>query len=386
MDSPPIGLIQDADRAAARGDLAGARRLLEEAAQDGTPDLDLLLKLGAICRVSGDLDAALAATDKALRIDPLHFVALMLRASLLESLKRKGVAEAYGRALAQRPEGALPPRLETMVNVARAHYLAFQAGMNRDLTNLIAGVDEDFSAEETARLGRFRTNALRITRPYHSDPTDYHYPGLIEQEFHDRKDMAWLERLEAATDLIAEDFARVMAAERAELVPYVQYAPNQPLQQWKALNNSKDWSAIHLLRNGARIEANARHCGATMDLLATLPQPVVQGVSPNAMFSLLAPHTHIPPHNGIANTRLVCHLPLIVPAGCWFRVGAERREWRRGEAWVFDDTIEHEAANDSDDLRVVFICDVWHPGLSDREKRAVAAVVAARDWSSDGLN
>jgi hypothetical protein len=386
MDFPSTGLIRDADRAAARGDLAGARRLLEEAAKSAAPDIDLLLKLGAICRASGDLDGALAATDKALQVDPLHFVALMLRASLLESLKRKGVAEAYGRALAQRPEGVLPPQLEAMVNVARAHYLAFQAGMDRDLTNLIAGLEEDFPAEEAARIARFRTNALRITRPYHSDPTDYHYPGLIEQEFHDRRDMKWLERLEAATDLIAEDFARVMAAERAELVPYVQYAANQPLRQWKALNHSSDWSAVHLLRNGVPVEANARHCAATMDLLATLPQPVVDGVSPNAMFSLLAPHTHIPPHNGVANTRLVCHLPLIVPADCWFRVGAERREWRRGEAWVFDDTIEHEAANDSDALRVVFICDVWHPGLSDREKRAVAAVVAARDWSGDGLN
>jgi len=385
MDSHSNGLIVDADRAVARGDLSEARRLLEASAEGGAPDVDLLLKLGAICRASGDLDGALAATDRALQVDPLHFVALMLRASLLERLKRKGVAEAYGRALAQRPEGALPAQLEAMVNVARAHYLAFQAGMDRDLTNLVAGLQEDFSAEEAARLSRFRTNALRITRPYHSDPTDYHYPGLIEQEFHDRKDMAWLEGLEAATDMIAEDFARVMAAERAELVPYVQYAPNQPLRQWTSLNNSKDWSAIHLLRNGNRVEANARHCPATMEVLASLPQPAVRGVSPNAMFSLLAPHTHIPPHNGIANTRLVCHLPLLVPADCWFRVGAERREWRRGEAWVFDDTIEHEAANDSDALRVVFICDVWHPGLSDREKRAVAAVVAARDWSGDGL-
>jgi hypothetical protein len=386
MVPPPAGPSDEADRAVARGDLAAARLLLEMAVRQGGPDIDLRLKLAAMCRATGDFGSALAVTNDALAIDPLHFVALMLRASLLERTKNKATGEAYGRALAQQPKGSLPPQLETMVNVARAHYTAFQAGMNRDLTNLIAGVDEDFSAEEVARLGRFRTNALRITRPYHSDPTDYHYPGLIEQEFHDRKDMAWLERLEAATDLIAEDFARVMAAERAELVPYVQYAPNQPLRQWASLNNSKDWSAIHLLRNGTRVDANARHCAATMDLLASLPQPSVQGVSPNAMFSLLAPHTHIPPHNGIANTRLVCHLPLIVPAGCRFRVGAERREWRRGEAWVFDDTIEHEAANDSDDLRVVFICDVWHPGLSDREKLAVAAVVAARDWSSDGLN
>jgi aspartyl/asparaginyl beta-hydroxylase (cupin superfamily) len=94
------------------------------------------------------------------------------------------------------------------------------------------------------------------------------------------------------------------------------------------------------------------------------------------MFSLLAPKTRIPPHHGVANTRLVCHLPLIVPDHCWFRVGAETRPWEPGRAWIFDDTIEHEAANDSDQLRVVLIFDIWHPGLSQPEREAIAALMA----------
>ena len=95
---------------------------------------------------------------------------------------------------------------------------------------------------------------------------------------------------------------------------------------------------------------------------AELDQPDIPRRGPNAMFSLLAPGAHIPPHTGVANTRLVCHLPLIVPPGCWFRVGAETRDWEVGKAWVFDDTIEHEALNPSDALRVIFIVDTWHPG------------------------
>ena len=101
------------------------------------------------------------------------------------------------------------------------------------------------------------------------------------------------------------------------------------------------------------------------------------GASPNAMFSLLAPRTRIPPHTGVANTRLVCHLPLIVPADCGFRCGETIREWRVGEAFVFDDTIEHEAWNDSDQLRVVLIIDLWAPALGRRERDAVAAVIGA---------
>jgi aspartyl/asparaginyl beta-hydroxylase (cupin superfamily) len=157
------------------------------------------------------------------------------------------------------------------------------------------------------------------------------------------------------------------------------------MDQWRPLNRNPDWTAIHLLEKGKRNEANARHCPQTMALLDRLPQPQVPGASPNAMFSLLAPKTAIPPHVGIGNTRLVCHLPLIVPEGCWFRVGAETRYWQRGEAFVFDDTIEHEALNPSDQLRVVLIFDVWAPELTEVEREAVAALIGSFQSEAGGL-
>jgi aspartyl/asparaginyl beta-hydroxylase (cupin superfamily) len=161
------------------------------------------------------------------------------------------------------------------------------------------------------------------------------------------------------------------------MVPYIRYPERVPLRQWRELNNNRDWTAIHLLQNGEQVEANARHCPRTMAAIAKLPQPQVPGASPNAMFSLLAPRTRIPPHTGVANTRLVCHLPLIVPPSCGFRCGETIVEWKLGEAFVFDDTIEHEAWNDSDELRVVLIVDLWPPALTAAERAAVAAVIGA---------
>jgi hypothetical protein len=372
-------LEAEADRAAARGDVAGARRLLEQAARLGPGRADTWLKLTAMCRAAGDLPAALAAVSGALRVDPLGFLPLLLKANLLERIDRAEEAgETYGYALAQLPP-SVPPHLEAMVAHARARHAAHVAAGAARLARAAEEAGADLDDDARARLARFRSNTLRTTRPYHSEPTHFHYPGLREREFHERAFFPWLAQLEAATDVIRADFERVIAAEQAELVPYILYPDDVPLRQWAALNRNRDWTAIHLVQNGVTIDANARHCPATMAMLGALEQPEIPRRGPNAMFSLLAPGARIPPHTGVANTRLVCHLPLIVPAGCWFRVGAETRDWEEGKAWVFDDTIEHEAMNPTEQLRVILIVDTWHPDLSPAERAAVAAVMAATD-------
>ncbi len=379
MDS--LSTISDkeraADEAAQSGRIAEARQLLDEVVAENPGSLGLHLKRAAMARAAGDPHGALGALSDALSVQPLDFMALLMRANLLDQLGSPEAGEAYGRALAQRPEGALPLPVAAMVERAAARHEDYTAATARRLEAAMAAAERQATADERARLARFRSNALRQTRVFHAEPTHFHYPGLREREFHDRSLFPWLEALEAATDEIEAEFHRVAQAERAELVPYIQYSSDVPLRQWEALNHSRAWTAIHLLQNGRRIEANARHCPATMQLFSQLPQPQVPGRSPNAMFSLLAPRTRIPPHNGVANTRLVCHLPLVVPPACRFRVGAETRPWERGSAFVFDDTIEHEAVNDSDKLRVVLIFDIWHPDLGPVEREAVTAMMLA---------
>jgi aspartyl/asparaginyl beta-hydroxylase (cupin superfamily) len=96
------------------------------------------------------------------------------------------------------------------------------------------------------------------------------------------------------------------------------------------------------------------------------------------MFSVLDARTRIPPHTGSTNVRLVVHLPLVLPGPARFRVGNVTREWKMGEAWVFDDTIEHEAVNDADSPRTILILDVWNPFLSEAERALVSAMMVAR--------
>jgi aspartyl/asparaginyl beta-hydroxylase (cupin superfamily) len=370
-------LIRGADQALAGRDFGKAASLLEEAAALAPSDFTLWMRVAAMRRGAGQPAKALDAIHKALAIDPRDFAALLMRASLLQKLGSPEAGEAWGHALAQKPEADVPQQLLPIIAEAEQRYADWQDAEDSRMKAAMAAADEAASPEQRKRMARFRSNTLRRTKTYHSNPTDYFYPELTEREFHPRRLFPWLAKVEAATEIITTELRQVMAAERAELVPYVQYDDHLPMEQWRPLNKNPDWTAIHLLLRGERIEANARHCPQTMELLAELPQPNIPGASPNAMFSLLAPNTVIPAHVGINNARLVCHLPLIVPEGCWFRVGAETRYWQPGEAFVFDDTIEHEAMNPSDELRVVFIFDVWHPDLSPVEQEAVATLIGS---------
>jgi aspartyl/asparaginyl beta-hydroxylase (cupin superfamily) len=382
MVQTEASLEEEADRAAAAGQYAAARSLLEQAVEGEDGNLGLWLKLSAMRKAAGDLQGALAAIDRALAISPLDFAALMSRAVILDNVGDPAAGEEYGNALAQiAPGEEIPGPWQAAVAHARKRRDEYRQRLEEQLR---CEIPDDLTRVERTRIERFISNRSRVTRHYHQEPSDFHYPGLPEFEFHDRELFPGIAALEAVTADIRGEFDALIAAEAADMVPYIQYPDRVPLRQWKELNHNPKWSAIHLLQNGRRVETNARHCPRTLETIAQLDQPHVSGASPNAMFSLLAPRTRIPPHTGVANTRLVCHLPLIVPPGCGFRCGATTREWRVGEAFVFDDTIEHEAWNDSDELRVVLIVDLWPPALGITERSAVAAVIGASGASFAG--
>jgi aspartyl/asparaginyl beta-hydroxylase (cupin superfamily) len=381
MDDPST-IVAEADRAAASGDLHSAHQLLLKASEKSN-DSTLFLRLAGIQRAIGQPKLALESVHRALASAPRDFTALLMRASLLDHLGLPA-GEAWAHALVQQPDGDPPAHLADVIKKGKARADEWVAGREAKFEEVMAPAEQSASEEERKRLERFRSNSTRRTKTFHSSPTQFHFPELTEREFHPRRLFPWIDRLEQHTDAIIAELQAVMASERAELVPYIEYPDHLPLDQWQTLNRNRDWTAIHLLQNGQRIEANARHCPVTLDLVAGCDQPQIGRTSPNAMFSLLAPQTAIPPHVGVSNTRLVCHLPLVVPRGCWFRVGEQRLEWARGKAFVFDDTIEHEAMNPSDELRIVLIFDIWNPELSAVEREGIAALIASDDAGDSG--
>lgn len=345
----------------------------------------LWVKLAGVRRGMANFQGAEKAIQSALAIDPRFFLALLMKGSLDERRgDLPGAARNYGAALTQAPPSET---LDVHTRNALVHAAEINQKYVRDLRlyvqSAIAGEAASSIDKEVKRINFFLDTALGIKRRYVQEPTEYFYPGMPTVEFYERDEFPWLAEIEAATGVIRDEMLAVLN-QGQPLEPYITYPAGVPLDQWRDLNHSLRWSAFHFYNQGKKNEKNCSLCPQTANLLSQLPQPEVTGRMPAAMFSVLRPHTKIPPHTGAANVRLVMHLPLVVPSGCGFRVGNETREWVPGQAWVFDDTIEHEAWNNSDKDRVVLICDVWNPRLSAEERKLIAAVMRAMDrFNSD---
>lgn len=374
---------REAMRAMAARRLDEAERLLSQALEFDPKSLPVWMNLAATRRAQGDFAGAMAAVDKAREIDQLYFPALLMRGSLYEAMnKPRHAAYAYIVALTQMlPDDVTDAATERAVAHARQvvanHRDEMEAFLSHELGSGIATGRSAAARRMKAFLGHVSGNR----RLYQPTPSNFYYPGLAPVEFFDRKDFPWTEALEAATPRIQAELAGVFADEAAsaDIVPYAQLPDTEPLEQWAELNNSLSWSAYHLWQHGKPVEAHQRKCPDTAALLDGLPMPRVAHRSPTALFSILRPKTHIPPHCGFSNFRLICHLPLVLPPDCHFRVGNETRQWRIGETIIFDDTIEHEAWNNSGHIRSVLIFDIWHPDLEEEERDFISRTIAARD-------
>jgi aspartyl/asparaginyl beta-hydroxylase (cupin superfamily) len=379
-DSRQADLTAGVQAALQRGDRHGALKLLLEAERVAPQDMALKMQRAMVSRAMGDLAGSLAALDEALNIDPYDYVARLSKGALIERMSgERAAATAYKNALALAPpDGELPPPLRAPTERARQVVARNMAALEAHLLARTGAVKAELSGEARRRFDESVGIFAGRTKVYNQEPLLLHYPRLPAIPFYDRSLFPWFAELEAATDTIRGELEGALAAAKDDFAPYIAYPKGTPVNQWGELNHSKRWSSFFLWRDGARQAEACKLCPKTAALLDSLPMSDLPGYAPTAMFSALDANTRIPPHTGSTNVRVLCHLPLILPGPARFRVGGETRNWKMGEAWVFDDTIEHEAWNDADQLRVILIFDIWNPFLDEGERALVNALLKAR--------
>ena len=218
-----------------------------------------------------------------------------------------------------------------------------------------------------------------VYSPFPQMPQSYFYPDLPLVDFADPASFEWRAALEAETAVIEAE-AQALLTDPANFLPYLRQTTARPQGDVHGLLDNADWSTCYLTEQGQPIAERVALAPVTFGTLdGQVPLCRIGTRAPSIMFSLLRPNSKIPAHTGMINTRFVCHLPLIVPPSCGFRVGSATRQWRVSELLVFDDSVEHEAWNNSDQDRLVLIFDVWRPELSEEERQQVQALFAIVD-------
>jgi aspartate beta-hydroxylase len=354
---------------------------LDAALQGG--DAQALWNLGSSYLAMEKFDEAHRALARAVELAPKAFMVRLHYAHALERLGRERAAlTQYFGAITQAQlqnrwlsdETTAPP-LRQLVK----HAMAFTYdGRKQVFEALLAPLHARHGEEALRRVA----DCLRI---YLGElPTNYpdprqrpkflFFPGLPSTTYFARELFPWYEAFEANFAAIKHELTAVMAAQQG-IEPFLKFHKPEDVQGYLGGIEKPVWDAYFFYRHGERYDTHHRDCPRTSAALDAVPLCRIREHAPEACFSVLTPGTHILKHRGVTNTRLVTHLPLIVPDNCAISVGGEERVWREGECFTFDDTFEHEAWNRGDSTRVVMLLDVWNPHLTEVEREAVTALV-----------
>jgi len=369
-----------------RGDPVSAQRDLERAARLEPTQPEIWKNLGIVHLAQQRFEDALDAFDRALGIEPVHFAARLHRGAALEQLGRTDDATAayFGAIVAAQNRGkwrndvTTPPGLRPAVK----HAIAFvEAHRKRMLMDLLRPLRARHGAASLSRVEQGLEIYLGERPADYPDKRQFckffYVPGLRATPYYERELFPWHAELEKHTDTIREELRGVLD-QPIGVEPFLGTNDNTLLKEQNLLAGTRgeaQWNSFFFHRHGEVFEQNARRCPRTTEILASLPLVHIRGHAPEVLFSILTPGSHILKHHGVTNTRLVTHLPLIIPEDCAISVGGVEHAWQEGRCVTFDDTFEHEAWNKSDKVRAVMILDSWHPDLSEAEREAIALLV-----------
>jgi aspartyl/asparaginyl beta-hydroxylase (cupin superfamily) len=370
--------MHEASVAMSARDYPRALALLSDAGRLNPRSPDVHFNRAVALRNQNEIMAAIAALDAALALEPYHLPSHLMKGGMLEDLGlTREAAGVYRNALAFSPEPSrLPPPLAKAHERAVSCVRADSAALRDAMIAKINAVHSKYGKSETKRFDECLQIFTGHGRSYQSQPTMLYFPALPAVSYFDRDLFPWIEAYEAATSDIQRELEELLASPAADdFSPYINYPPGAPVNQWGELNHSRRWSTYFFWKDSSKNEdafARAPKTGAAIDRLPLFDAP---DFGPAAFFSSLAARSHIPPHVGSSNVRSIVHLPLVLPGPAWFRVGNETRNWRIGEAFVFDDSVEHEAMNEADLTRTILIVDVWNPYLTEPERELVSILL-----------
>lgn len=372
-----------------RDDTNRAFALFKEAVALNPQDESLSLNLAELYVGNGHSREAIDLLTKYLNAHPKFFLAWLSLGEIherngnrLESLRsffkaiRSAQSQGHWKDRISTAEH-LVTRVLHAVNVTRE-------GAYELLRDSYGAISDEYGSTAVARVDLALAGILNkpnvVPQDERQKPKFLYIPNLPSTPYLDPFLQPWASRLKEGYSAIKIEALDLLKADQ-KFEDFIAFPPNANRKGYlegDALNPT--WEAFFFYRHGKRYDENHARCPQTSAVLDSLDLYQVTGHGPEICFSVLRPGTHIMPHFGVTNARVVMHLPLIVPIGCALNViDAGEHKWAEGEPMMFDDTYQHEAWNRSDAVRVILLMDCWNPHLSIPERKALKNLFLAFD-------
>ena len=368
-----------------RGDSARAAELLSELVRAHPNDAQLALGHAVALAEAERLREAIAVIEASLVVNPKHFPSWLLLGHIREAQGDDiGALRAWYQAvIGAQLEGHWKDQRSTPPNLLKPVVHAIEqvrAGRRELLFDVYSNLRAQHGAHALMRVDRALSGYLKEWDSTPSDarqrPRFFYFPDLPTTPYHDPYLQPWAKRLEASFAAIRDEALRVWT-EGQRLQNFLELPQNSRLEDYlQGVGVTPAWEAFFFYRHGHRFDANHALCPRTSEVLESSDLCRIEEQAPEICFSVLKPGSHIMPHYGVTNVRLVMHLPLIVPPHCALNlIDVGEHHWQEGKLMMFDDTFQHEAWNRSNATRIVLLMDCWNPHLTRVEQLAVKQLV-----------
>jgi aspartate beta-hydroxylase len=366
-----------------RGQAATAVNLLEFALRLQPAHPQLSIDLAVALANADDLPAAISSLQASLARTPDNPPAWLLLGQLQDSAgDRLDALKAWYQAITRAQRAGSWKDQETtplhLLDAVVDAIAAVRQGRRELFFAVLDSARRQFGAEALTRVERALTGYLREWDSTPADPRQrpkfFFFPGLPNSPYHDPALQPWASQLIEAFPRIRADALRVLDEDRR--LPNFIPADARVEDYVSGAGAAPSWEAFFFYRRGTRFAANHERCPATSAVLESIELCRIADQAPEILFSILKPGSHINPHHGVSNVRLVMHLPLSVPHSCALNlVDHGEHHWQEGRLVMFDDTYLHEAWNRSEETRIVLLMDCWNPHLTEAEKIAVKELI-----------
>jgi aspartyl/asparaginyl beta-hydroxylase (cupin superfamily) len=197
-------------------------------------------------------------------------------------------------------------------------------------------------------------------------------PGLTAKEWwdttQDKEQDAWASYLSKQYKALKKEFTQV-TADMEQLTVEGNNIWAGALTE-DASSYGVGWKTLVLMNRGRWDPVNVNLFPVTAKAVRDSGIPAME-----VFFASMQPQTSIQMHTDFTNFVLTSHLALDIPYSgenkCRLTVGDTTREWINGQVNLFDTSILHDAANDSDQTRYILMFRVWHPDLTQTERDAL---------------